>query len=226
MSAQDPDPTAEEERLSRLLRSADPTTADPVAAERRTRLFHAGRQRLHADPGEAARIDAIVDAVLPDDLATGISQAKAGDRQSAADLGRGWARGARSPVGDGRRHEAARPNPVALVDASLVRAYALTGGRTRTRYQMAIEALVSTTPQGRAAGLGLPSEYQRVCDLCVEVKALAEIAALMRMPLGVVRVMVGELAEAGLVTAAQTGAAESGLDLALLERVLLGLRNL
>jgi Protein of unknown function (DUF742) len=102
----------------------------------------------------------------------------------------------------------------------------MTGGRTRARYQLAIEALVSTTPRGRSAGYGLIPEHQRICDLCVEVKSLAEIAALMRMPLGVARVMVGDMAETGLIAVHQPSTAEGKPDLALLERVLPGLRNL
>jgi hypothetical protein len=102
----------------------------------------------------------------------------------------------------------------------------MTGGRTRARYQLALEALVSTTPQGRNPGYGLMPEHQRITELCVEIKSLAEIAALMRMPLGVARVMVGDMAESGLIAVQQPGAAEGKPDLALLERVLLGLRNL
>ncbi|HET9169846.1 MAG TPA: DUF742 domain-containing protein [Actinospica sp.] len=102
----------------------------------------------------------------------------------------------------------------------------MTGGRTRARYQLALEALVTTTPQGRNPGYGLMPEHQRICELCVEIKSLAEIAALMRMPLGVARVMVGDMAESGLIAVQQPGTAEGKPDLALLERVLLGLRNL
>ncbi|HEY3869398.1 MAG TPA: DUF742 domain-containing protein [Actinocrinis sp.] len=107
-----------------------------------------------------------------------------------------------------------------------MRPYAITGGRTRARYQLAIEALVSTTPRGRTSGYGLIPEHQRICDLCGQVKSVAEIAALMRMPLGVARVMVGDMAEAGLIAVHQPETNEGKPDLALLERVLIGLRNL
>lgn len=63
-------------------------------------------------------------------------------------------------------------------DQPLVRPYAMTGGRTRPRYQLAIEALVSTTADpSRTAGL-LP-EHQRICHLCHEIKSVAEISALL-----------------------------------------------
>jgi len=48
----------------------------------------------------------------------------------------------------------------------------------------------------------------------------------MRMPLGVARVMVGDMAEAGLIAVHQSNTTEGKPDLALLERVLIGLRNL
>ncbi|WP_329567853.1 DUF742 domain-containing protein [Kitasatospora sp. NBC_01266] len=110
----------------------------------------------------------------------------------------------------------------------LVRPYAMTGGRTRPRYQLAIEALISTT--GNAArSTGLLPEHQRIVQLCQEVKSVAEISALAQVPLGVARILVADLAEAGLVAIHQPAAAgESGgtPDVTLLERVLSGLRKL
>ncbi|GLW74232.1 MULTISPECIES: DUF742 domain-containing protein [Kitasatospora] len=109
----------------------------------------------------------------------------------------------------------------------LVRPYAMTGGRTRPRYQLAIEALISTT--GTAAPGGLLPEHARIVSLCREVKSVAEISALAGVPLGVARILVADLAEAGLVAIHQPAAAgESGgtPDVTLLERVLSGLRKL
>ncbi|AXI79574.1 DUF742 domain-containing protein [Peterkaempfera bronchialis] len=111
----------------------------------------------------------------------------------------------------------------------LVRPYAMTGGRTRPRYQLAIEALISTTAAAGRQG-GLLPEHQRIVHLCRELKSVAEISALLSMPLGVARILVADLAEAGLVAIHQPAAAsgESGgqPDVTLLERVLSGLRKL
>jgi len=115
-----------------------------------------------------------------------------------------------------------------LDEGPLIRPYAMTGGRTRPRYQLAIEALVSTTtPPERFASL-LP-EHQRICHLCQEIKSVAEISALLTIPLGVARILVADLAESGLVAIHQPAAGgESGgtPDVTLLERVLSGLRKL
>ncbi|MEU4891762.1 DUF742 domain-containing protein [Streptomyces sp. NPDC044780] len=113
-------------------------------------------------------------------------------------------------------------------DQPLVRPYAMTGGRTRPRYQLAIEALVSTTADPVHLQ-GLLPEHQRICQLCQEVKSVAEVSALLNIPLGVARILVADLAEAGMVAIHQPGGgSEAGgtPDVTLLERVLSGLRKL
>ncbi|MER7349634.1 DUF742 domain-containing protein [Streptomyces aurantiacus] len=122
------------------------------------------------------------------------------------------------------------PEPASAPVASnpLVRPYAMTGGRTRPRYQLAIEALVHTTAQPHQLQGQLP-EHQRICNLCREIKSVAEISALLSIPLGVARILVADLAEAGLVAIHQPGGDESAggqPDVTLLERVLSGLRKL
>ncbi|MFJ8662706.1 DUF742 domain-containing protein [Streptomyces sp. NPDC093795] len=110
----------------------------------------------------------------------------------------------------------------------LVRPYAMTGGRTRPRYQLAIEALVSTTADPARLQGQLP-EHQRICRLCIEIKSVAEISALLSIPLGVARILVADLAEAGLVAIHQPGGDEAAGGqpaVTLLERVLSGLRKL
>ncbi|MGW2084540.1 DUF742 domain-containing protein [Streptomyces sp. NPDC001880] len=121
------------------------------------------------------------------------------------------------------------PEPAApTAHNPLVRPYAMTGGRTRPRYQLAIEALVSTTADPSRLQGQLP-EHQRICRLCFEIKSVAEISALLSIPLGVARILVADLAEAGLVAIHQPGGEESAggqPDVTLLERVLSGLRKL
>ncbi|MEV3993326.1 DUF742 domain-containing protein [Streptomyces sp. NPDC049837] len=131
------------------------------------------------------------------------------------------------PVQQRRRPE---PSPTSGNNTHnpLVRPYAMTGGRTRPRYQLAIEALVSTTADPSRLQGQLP-EHQRICRLCFEIKSVAEISALLSIPLGVARILVADLAEAGLVAIHQPGGDESAggqPDVTLLERVLSGLRKL
>jgi hypothetical protein len=106
-----------------------------------------------------------------------------------------------------------------------VRPYAVTGGRTESYGPLAIEALVLTTARGREVMHTLVPEYEAVCRTCAEVKSVAEIAALLGVPLGVAGVVVGDLAEYGLVVVEPTDG-DAVPDIQLLERVLSGLENL
>ncbi|WP_078871355.1 DUF742 domain-containing protein [Streptomyces caatingaensis] len=131
-------------------------------------------------------------------------------------------------AGQGRGQHRRPGAPAGNKQSPLVRPYAMTGGRTRPRYQLAIEALVHTTAQPDRLQGQLP-EHQRICHLCREIKSVAEISALLSIPLGVARILVADLAEAGLVAIHQPGgdaAAGGQPDVTLLERVLSGLRNL
>ena len=109
--------------------------------------------------------------------------------------------------------------------SSLVRPYAITGGRTQPRYQLPIEALVSTTAYAHGDLTRLTPECMAIVDLCGDWRSVAEISALLRIPLGVARIIVADMAEQGLVRIHQPSADE-GADLNLLERVLSGLRKL
>lgn len=106
-----------------------------------------------------------------------------------------------------------------------VRPYAVTGGRTESYGPLAVEALVCTTARGREVMHTLVPEYEAVCRICAEVRSVAEIAALLGVPLGVAGVVVGDLAEHGLVLVEST-TGDAVPDVELLERVLSGLENL
>jgi Protein of unknown function (DUF742) len=108
-------------------------------------------------------------------------------------------------------------------NASIVRAYAWTGGRTRTDASLEIETLVSATAGALDALPALTTEHQEIVELCRTSRSVAEVAALLNLPLGVIRVVLGDMADLGLVTVHEN---ETGPDLDLLERVLRGLTNL
>jgi hypothetical protein len=110
---------------------------------------------------------------------------------------------------------------------SLVRPYARTRGRTRTDYDLAIETLVSTSDRGRAQTNSATPEHRSICGLCVEARSVAEISAHLRLPLGVVRVLVGDMAGLGLVLIHDSGMVVGDRpSMEFLERVLSGLRRL
>ncbi|NMI02246.1 DUF742 domain-containing protein [Pseudonocardia sp. K10HN5] len=120
------------------------------------------------------------------------------------------------------------PTPVeAASGAAAVRPYAWTRGRTKSGFNLAIETLVSTSPQGRNQLGLLQVEHRAVAELCEQTRSVAEVAALLSLPLGVARVLLGDMAGLGVVTVHQTASSAGNLpDLALMERVLSGLRRL
>ncbi|MBB5778000.1 hypothetical protein HD596_004756 [Nonomuraea jabiensis] len=109
--------------------------------------------------------------------------------------------------------------------SSLVRMYAVTGGRTTPRTELAMEALVSSATSARL-GMTYTREYRAISELCRQVRSVAEISALLSVPLGVARVLVADMEADGLVRVYQPQL-DAGLpDRGLLERVLSGLRRL
>lgn len=110
---------------------------------------------------------------------------------------------------------------------SLVRPYTKTGGRTRTDNDLAIETLVSTSNRGKTPGAAVQQEHRFICGLCVETRSVAEVAAHLRLPLGVAKVLIGDMVGMGLVLIHQSGtAAGDRPSMELMERVLSGLRRL
>jgi hypothetical protein len=116
-----------------------------------------------------------------------------------------------------------------LVEESrVVRPYTLTRGRTRhERADLPLEALVRcVAPGGRTE----TTERRRILELTArEILSVVEISAYLRLPLGVVRVLVGDLADDGLVlvhTGTATSQAPASTQLKVLESVLNGISSL
>ncbi|MGW5644905.1 DUF742 domain-containing protein [Saccharopolyspora sp. NPDC003752] len=114
-----------------------------------------------------------------------------------------------------------------LDGGSLVRPYARTRGRTRTDYDLAIETLVTTSERGRTQATQTRAEHRSISELCLEARSVAEVAAHLRLPLGVVRVLIGDMADTGLVLIHDSGMVVGDRpSMEFLERVLSGLRRL
>ncbi len=74
---------------------------------------------------------------------------------------------------------------------------------------------------------GVSVEFHSVRSLCHRPRSVAEVAATLSVPLGVAKVLLGDMAELGLVTVHDTHADGDGRPaLALMERVLQGLHRL
>ena len=110
--------------------------------------------------------------------------------------------------------------------SSLVRPYAVTGGRTKPRYQLQIEAMVAASHYEARDLSVLSPECQAILGFCRDWRSVAEVSAVLRMPLGVARVLIADMAMEGLVRVHQIDHAQGRPDINLLERVLSGLRKL
>ncbi|MFE7355150.1 DUF742 domain-containing protein [Streptomyces sp. NPDC057543] len=115
-----------------------------------------------------------------------------------------------------------------------VRPYSLTGGRTRFGHVLLVETFVAAleAPEERREltngnlSTRVMPELQAIVEICRRMRTVAEISALLKMPLGVVRVLISDLADQGKIRVYGTGHGTGQPDRALLERVLNGLRRL
>ena len=104
-----------------------------------------------------------------------------------------------------------------------VRPYLLTGGRTRVEgVDLPLEARLRSTDAGRAVLDRRSPEESRLLIMCREPTALAEAASRLGLPLGVVRVLAGDLLREGYLEQGQLLASD---DIPLLERLLEGLKE-
>jgi hypothetical protein len=107
-----------------------------------------------------------------------------------------------------------------------VRPYAITGGRTRSATEVQIETIVVRTAKGEASLGTAGFEKATILRLCETPQSVAEVSAHLRLPLGVTRVLVGDMTDEGLVDFNRSQAGGDRPSLRLLERVFDGLQAL
>lgn len=106
----------------------------------------------------------------------------------------------------------------------LVRPYMVTGGRTRSSNgdDLPLETLVTTTRQGLDGADTRLFEQRRVLLTCREPQSIAEVAATLEVPVGVARVLIGDLVADGMLqTTTPTAKNEQ-----LIRRLIDGVRSL
>lgn len=89
--------------------------------------------------------------------------------------------------------EQAEPEP------NLVRPYTLTAGRTDTSVRLPPEAPVQALRSALSHHWPANDMRGRIVELCAKSPSVAEISARLNLPLGVARVLVGDLVTAGYV---------------------------
>lgn len=114
----------------------------------------------------------------------------------------------------------------------LVRPYAMTGGRTKpgpgnVRFDLIALVVVDDDPPDRSEESLLGPEHRALLSLCrAETQSVAELAADADLPVGVVRVLLGDLLEAGFVKVSRPVPPAQLPDERILREVIDGLRAL
>ncbi|MBI4884677.1 MAG: DUF742 domain-containing protein [Actinobacteria bacterium] len=107
-----------------------------------------------------------------------------------------------------------------------VRAYAMTGGRSQAAVQLEFETMLQATGDGREALTAVRFERAEILRLChSEPQSVAELAARMKVPIGVVRVVAGDLLAEGYVQAFHPSVSVAD-DVLLITRLIAGVRSL
>ena len=119
-----------------------------------------------------------------------------------------------------RRESKRSPNPA--------RPYTLTGGRTRARMELPIEVTVETLASSDELDWPPDDVRTEIIRLCRDRPSIAEISSYAALPIGVTRVLVGDLVESGHLRVHVTLTDRSTVSdrRRLIERTLDGLRAL
>ncbi|WP_328535653.1 DUF742 domain-containing protein [Streptomyces sp. NBC_00344] len=105
----------------------------------------------------------------------------------------------------------------------LIRPYAVSNGRTRPTAELDLLSQVMATGTVLPGHLG--PEHTQARGLCERPTSVAEVAAHLRLPVVVTKVLLSDLMDCGAVTARAPRFDEEPTDISLLEAVLDGLRR-
>jgi hypothetical protein len=111
---------------------------------------------------------------------------------------------------------------------SLVRPYTLTAGRTDSRVNLPLEALIEALLSDKPQRWPGNDVRAQICAMCATSPSVAEIAAHLSLPVGVARVLIGDLVSSGHLRVRATLSDRSTIDerRELIGRTLRGLRAL
>ncbi|MFC4060674.1 DUF742 domain-containing protein [Planomonospora corallina] len=108
----------------------------------------------------------------------------------------------------------------------LIRLYGLTGGRARPAGESFDLVAIVTTVHVPVEPAGLGPEQHAVLNLCRRPTPVADVAAHLRLPINITRVLLGDLRHDGLVTIGRPGPAAQTINEDIYREVLHGLRRL
>ena len=91
-----------------------------------------------------------------------------------------------------------------LTSPNLVCPYTLTAGRTGTDVDLPLEAPVQTLQAGQTHQWPADDVRGRIIGLCASSPSVAEVSARLDLPVGVARVLIGDLVTAGYLRVHRT----------------------
>ena len=107
----------------------------------------------------------------------------------------------------------------------LVRPYAVTRGRTRpTRHDLEMTTLVVAARTDRH--VNVDREYAHILEICRRPLSIAEVSAMLNLPLVVVKVLLSDLIDWGLIIFRSPPRTSDVPQMELLQAVLNGIRKL
>ncbi|WP_062430860.1 DUF742 domain-containing protein [Herbidospora daliensis] len=110
-------------------------------------------------------------------------------------------------------------------DGPVVRSYALTRGRATTDAPLDLMSVVAATGARIQPGVDLGREHQRLLALIPRSRQVADVASDADLPLGVVRILLGDLLDHGLILVRPANTAKPPAE-NILREVINGLRAL
>lgn len=109
----------------------------------------------------------------------------------------------------------------------IVRSYAIARGRTQPRgIPLDLVTMLATTGREPPRDFRMTREDGRILNICRKPAALADIASDLDLPLGVMKVLIGDLCHMGLLEIRRPGRPMAQTDQRLLQRVLDDLKAL
>ncbi|MGI5212336.1 DUF742 domain-containing protein [Plantactinospora sp. CA-290183] len=105
----------------------------------------------------------------------------------------------------------------------LVRPYTVSNGRTRPTTKMELLSMVMAT--GRLPRGPLEPDHARALNLCGSPTTVAEVAAHLKLPAAITKVLLSDLVDAGAVSTRAPGPAADPTNPAVLETILNALQR-
>jgi uncharacterized protein DUF742 len=110
---------------------------------------------------------------------------------------------------------------------AVVRPYALTRGRTRPAGgRLDLIALITSVREAQGTEWGLGPEHRALLRICQRPTSVADLAADLDLPVGVIRILLGDLRERALINVHNPIPAARLPDRRILQEVVDGLRRL